>query len=121
MTYEKSIEKLLSVELLSEVLGISISSFEINNNNIEIVTYDKNIDRYGTTIKENIDTFCFKCKEWLEDNGEMFVIQYHSVIKGHKSISIKFYGKDSCFKVTETEQEAIIKATNYIIKRNRGR
>lgn len=111
--YEERLQELITVELLSEVLGGKVISFDIPRYKNEIL-----IQFFGYDDVLNIDTFCFKCKELPYKYG------YHIVSKYCSDYNNKIMGtsfleyertskpvKDAPLFIGNTEQEAIIKAT----------
>ena len=105
----------ISTELASAVLGFNVVYIESceNRDNIIGIWADMNTK----PIKEiNIYEFAFKCKEWAFKNKYKIQSQISESNKGHSHITKK---NDDCWAkgfFENTEIEAIIKASEYVLK-----
>ena len=113
---------LLSEELLSEVLGIKNLVYEVSIGGTEI---HYGCIKTGENGFINIYELAHKCKQWAL-NQEYYFSVYSFNFSGNteqehrirllKGNNIAYYGNDSC---SETEQEAIFKACQWILE-NKG-
>ncbi len=110
----------ISKELLSEVLNLNVVSHSLLNklNNSFDITYMQLKDNpYTRSMPINIYEFAFiKCKEWAFKNKYKIQSQINESNKGHSHITKK---NDDCWAkgfFEDTEIEAVIKASEYILK-----
>jgi len=71
--------------------------------------------KHSHMAKINIDTLTRLMKEFCFSNDLMFDVRYHTNYNP-RTISIMTYGKDSRFFSSDTEFEAILKATDWVIR-----
>ena len=116
----------ISKELLIEVLGSEykqrlVDWFQIEDDNFlrtyyDCGSYDDKGRPTGLGLEINIYEFAFKCKEWAFKNKYKIQSQINESNKGHSHITKK---NDDCWAkgfFENTEIEAIIKASEYILK-----
>lgn len=114
MEHEERIKELLSVELLSEVLGFEIIKIEdIKQNKIYYIS-----KTFLPGERINIDTFCFKCIDYCKENKVLLDIEQCIDEINDIYFSKVAFNLLKPPMIEKTHQEAIIKATNYIIKEN---
>ncbi len=105
----------ISKELLSEVMDIKypFSDVQLNSN---ILSWWREDVYFEETVKINIYEFAFKCKEFAFKNKYKIQSQINESNKGHSHITKK---NDDCWAkgfFENTEIEAILKASEYILK-----
>jgi len=112
----------ISKELVSEVLNINYDSIDIRNN-VLYITY--NVKKYfdGNVKEINLCEFIHKnCKEWALNKGFYWSINYDSkyvcveILKG----SINREDGEWNQSISKTEEEAIIKNCEWILKKHKG-
>lgn len=86
--------EIISKELLSEVLGGEVVSFEIKDNDVECFAKGLPFD-----IHINIYELAYRCKEWAFDKG-------YEIVESHFMIRIKRLstGETKTYEYTEDEQ-----------------
>ncbi len=105
----------ISKELVSEVMDIKypFSDVQLNSN---ILSWWREDVFFEETVKINIYEFAFKCKEFAFKNKYKIQSQINESNKGHSHITKK---NDDCWAkgfFENTEIEAVIKASEYILK-----
>ena len=103
---------MISKELLSEVLKINVISVEIEDNGIHICAYR---DGVHTEFTCNIYELAHKCKSWALDKNQSLTSWAFKTDNAFCEIGSR-EDSDYSFFEANTEQEAIFKACEWILK-----
>lgn len=108
----------ISKELLSEVLKLEVvkhSLFNKSNSSFNITYMQSEDSLKSSWMPINIYEFVFiKCKEWVLKQGYRIIIDCSKDIK--VGIRILKNGRDIYSNENKSEVEAVIKASEYILK-----
>lgn len=110
--------KMISKELLGEVLGETIKSFKTDSVNVRYQCIVE--DGHDDTI--NIYELAHKCKEWAYNNGFVLTSSYITSELKNLKCPCGIMPKDERFETVHitnasTEQEAIFQACQWILDR----
>lgn len=109
MNYMQRLDKLITLELFNEIMGVNAECIYVDSMDGEYFIV------YGKVKKVNIDSFCFKCIDWMLGEYDFQVTIAFDSLDGLVHLELyRSFEKVAQWKYTHGKQEAIIKSALWV-------